>query len=644
MALAYRPDIDGLRAVAVLAVVAYHAFPQALPGGFVGVDVFFVISGYLISTIILAALQQGRFRFRDFYVRRVVRIFPALVLVLAAALAYGWVALLAGEYRKLGTHTAAGAAFFANVAYWREAGYFDIDAQLKPLLHLWSLGVEEQFYILWPALLAGAYWRRLNVWTATAVLAALSFAINAGGIHSYPVATFFLPFSRLWELLLGALMAEAALVGPRWTWREGSAWPSSLAVTGIGLIATGAAILRADMAFPGGWALLPTVGSALVIAVGPDAWLNRAVLSRRPLVLIGLISYPLYLWHWPLLSFARHAGAGPLSLELVLALVAASIVLAWLTWRFVERPLRFPASGRLPVRAVALAAAMGVLATAGVVAATGRITTRLDRKFQFLSTYEYDYRSAYRGHLCHLSARQTAQDYQPECVDEGFRDGARTSVLLWGDSLASHLYPGLRELQAVREVALAQYTADRCLPLLEARTEFCRGLVQFVLDRLEPLAPDVVILASNWSERDLEALPNEAALGRLPGTIAALRQRGARQVIVVGPVPRWEQALPKAMIQFMQEHPLAPPPQRMRYALNPAPWALEAALKHHLAGVEADYVSALDVFCNDDGCMTEDHGTPVAWDNSHLTDAGSRLLARAVLDRVAGRAASAARQ
>jgi hypothetical protein len=469
-----------------------------------------------------------------------------------------------------------------------------------------------------------AFRRRQNVFAVIATVAALSFAINALGIRSHPVATFFLPFSRLWELLLGAMLAHVALFRPDAAIPPGQASVSSAA--GLSLIAVAAAVLGEGQHFPGWWALLPTVGAALVIAAGPQAWVNRALLSRRFMVFIGLISYPLYLWHWPLLSFARHAQPGALSVALTLSLVAAAIGLSWLTYRFVERPLRFPASGRLPVRAGALATAMAVLAAAGVVVASGSIKTRLDEKFRFLSSYEYNYRSEYRGLRCHIGTQQRPRDYLPECVDEGFGDGAHLSILLWGDSFAAHLYPGLRQLAEARRVALAQYTADTCLPLLEGPTEFCQSLGPFVLDRVEHLAPDVVILASSWKHPGLEGLP---------GTVAALRERGASHVIVVGPVPQWQQVLPKALIQFMQEYPLAPMPHRMRYAMDPAPFALEANVKKHLAGVDAAYVSPLEVLCNEGGCLTEDDGTPLAWDKGHLTDAGSRVVARAVLDKAA---------
>lgn len=301
----YRPDIDGLRAIAVLSVVGFHAFPYWIPGGFIGVDVFFVISGFLISTIIYKGLEAGTFSFADFYARRIRRIFPALVLVLLASLCFGWFALLADEYTQLGKHVAAGAGFVANLVFWSEAGYFDSSAETKPLLHLWSLGIEEQFYILWPLLLWLGWKCKLNLGLITVALAAASFALNVHGLQADPVATFFSPQTRFWELLCGGLLAWATLYKPGIYDYVGRLQATVLGLLGLGLLASGFWIIHQDFGFPGAWALLPVAGTVMIIVAGPDAWPNKALLSNRVAVWIGLISYPLYLWHWPLLTFAR---------------------------------------------------------------------------------------------------------------------------------------------------------------------------------------------------------------------------------------------------------------------------------------------------------------------------------------------------
>lgn len=361
----YRRDIDGLRAVAVLAVVVFHAFPALVPGGFIGVDIFFVISGFLISTILATSLARGSFSFADFYARRIKRIFPALLLVMAATLAFGWFALFPDELAQLGRHITGGAGFLSNIVLWREVGYFDRAADTKPLLHLWSLAIEEQFYIVWPVVLLLAWKRRVSLLAAAAVLAALSFVVNVGAIHAFPSATFYSPASRAWELLAGAMLACAWLrPAPMLTRVAALLPPNAWSALGALLLALGFALVTAKHRFPGWYALLPVLGAVMLIGAGPQAWFNRVVLSNRLMVWVGLISYPLYLWHWPLLSFAHIIESGTPAPQLRAALVVLAVALAWLTYRLVERPLRH-GHGHGRYKVAALAALMVLMAAGG---------------------------------------------------------------------------------------------------------------------------------------------------------------------------------------------------------------------------------------------------------------------------------------
>ncbi|NDD90692.1 acyltransferase, partial [bacterium] len=334
----YRPDIDGLRALAVLSVVGFHAFPGWVRGGFIGVDVFFVISGFLISTIILQSLQKGSFSFKDFYVRRVRRIFPALVVVLIVTYSFGWFALLADEYKQFGKHVVAGAGFVSNFALWRESGYFDNAAETKPLLHLWSLGIEEQFYILWPLILWLGWKLRVNLLVWIVLIAIASFALNLRAVGHDAVAAFYSPQTRFWELLSGAGLAWVAL---NRKWEASGPVSDTLSVFGTLVLAVGFWKISRSSSFPGVWALFPVFGAVLIISAGPQGWLNRQVYSNRVAVWFGLISFPLYLWHWPIFSFLRIIqGQGP-AIGVRVVGVLLSVALAWLTYRFLERPLRF---------------------------------------------------------------------------------------------------------------------------------------------------------------------------------------------------------------------------------------------------------------------------------------------------------------
>lgn len=350
----------------MLSVVIYHAFPKFIRGGFIGVDIFFVISGFLISTIIFGSLERNSFNFIEFYSRRIKRIFPALLLVLTASFVFGWFALLADEYKQLGKHIAGGAGFISNFLFWKESGYFDNAAETKPLLHLWSLGIEEQFYIVWPLLLWLAWKKRFNLLTITILVAVISFALNISKVHSDAVAAFYSPQTRFWELLVGSVLAYMTMhrrsLSPKFKHKldmwlgqiiyaqapeaNGKTLHNVQSLLGAFLILAGLLIITKERHFPGWWAVVPTLGALLIISAGVHSWFNRVVLSNRVLVWFGLISFPLYLWHWPLLSFVRIIESGTPSRQIRIAAVLISIALAWLTYKFIEKPIRFGKHGK----------------------------------------------------------------------------------------------------------------------------------------------------------------------------------------------------------------------------------------------------------------------------------------------------------
>jgi peptidoglycan/LPS O-acetylase OafA/YrhL len=338
--LRYRSDIDGLRAVAVLGVVIYHAFPKMIPGGFIGVDIFFVISGYLISGILYKGHLAGNFSFGEFYARRIRRLFPALLTMLVITLAYGWLILLPDEFRQLGKHAAAGTLFIQNFVFWQESGYFDTAASLKPLLHLWSLAVEEQFYILFPLLLIMLWKKPKFLVPVMGVLLIATFILNVVMSVQNSVSDFFLTPYRAWEFLGGSLLAwwhydRGHEEVPRY--REALSWAGFILLgLGFGLIHTGDP-------YPGWRALLPVAGTLLLMEGGAGnqgAWVNRRILSNPAVVWMGLISYPLYLFHWPALSFVHIVkGESPKPVYLIDALVIA-FILTVLTYYFIEKKIR----------------------------------------------------------------------------------------------------------------------------------------------------------------------------------------------------------------------------------------------------------------------------------------------------------------
>jgi peptidoglycan/LPS O-acetylase OafA/YrhL len=524
----YRPDIDGLRAVAVLSVLGYHGFPTALTGGFVGVDIFFVISGYLISGILLGNLERGKFSIADFYARRIRRIFPALLVVLLACLAAGWLELLASEYIQLGKHVAGGAGFISNLMLWRETGYFDNAAETKPLLHLWSLGIEEQFYIVWPLLLYLSCKMRFRALPVILVIGAASFALSIHDVHVDTSAAFYSPLSRFWELLLGGCLAymglhktgrvtalDGAIAGflARVTGRPFAAenyWllRNLRAALGGALILVALLALDKWTAFPGWWALLPTLGSALVISAGHDAWVNRKVLSNKLMVAVGLISYPMYLWHWPLLSFAQIVAGDRPAWWVRLLLLATSVALATLTYFFIEKPLRF--SGHRKVAAVGLAIAMLGVALFGCAiykeeGFSFRAVAQRSEENR-IAVADGAIRDRYPVRSCDGDSRivgraRTACFQGPDVPD------SKGVIVVWGDSQAEAWDPLFLRIAQERHYKAWIFSANGCPPLLHVRrsdslgTTSCSkfGLGEDILQSISNLHPIDIVVIARWS-------------------------------------------------------------------------------------------------------------------------------------------------
>jgi peptidoglycan/LPS O-acetylase OafA/YrhL len=544
----YRPDVDGLRAIAVLVVVLFHAFPMLLPGGFVGVDIFFVISGYLISKHIFGELQTGRFQARDFFVRRIKRIFPALILVLIATTALGWVLLTPDEYKRMGESIAGGAGFLANFVFWREAGYFDTAAETKPLLHLWSLGIEEQFYIVWPFFLA-LCWRRARHWIGHAMLVLImaSLAYSLWLVQRDVTADFYSPLTRFWELGMGAALAFTVSRQRREHEGAVSEW---LPWLGLGLIVLALCLLDSGSRFPGAWALLPAVGAVCLIHPSSrNSSLNRAILASRPMVWIGLVSYPLYLWHWPLLSYASIVEAQTPSATARLVLVLVSVVLAWLTYRYVERPVRGRVGSQAQRAALLLALVMILLF------ATGIAIRKLDGfKFRVMANLNGDVttlrigedRAAWRKECGIAEAQKLHFRF---CLSAG-PSAPRFAVL--GDSKAEALYYGLaRESAELGSVLIGSVrppneTAGSVESAVDIRNRLAFEAI--VEDRSIRAVLFVVALRSTFPASEIGFIESDVSAA----TASWLKRYGRA-------IERLEQAGKRVM--FVMDHPTLPDPR-----------------------------------------------------------------------------------
>jgi peptidoglycan/LPS O-acetylase OafA/YrhL len=626
MTLSYREDIDWLRAIAVLSVVAFHFETPGIYGGFVGVDIFFVISGYLITGIIQTEVKEGRFSFARFYERRVRRLLPALYVMVALTAIPSLHYLLASERAEFFRSVAAVVTFTSNVFFWLQSGYFDHAAVEKPLLHTWSLAVEEQFYLALPVLVwlllrgkpAGKPESRIALPLMLATLAAASFALSVLLMRTDRSAgAFFMSPPRAWEFLVGGLVALPGVPVLRAARAQFLARAAALVLMAIPILS-----LRPGPGFPGLNALLPCLGAALYIWSGIGVpTVQRPWYSPHQFVqFFGQISYSLYLWHWPLFAFARFSKAS-LVLDAAdkIALFALTVAISALSWWFVERPFRTRAL--LPSRRAAFAlagTASLVLLAAG---ATGLLlngaASETDHAAARLEAYEaYDYKSIYRFGSCFAPASGV---FDESCLRLA---ADKQSVLLWGDSLAAHYYYGLAQTIDPHSVNILQATQPACMPTFNAAaqgTVACRDFDTQMQAFFRDHKPDLVILSADWLEY---ARPPRFAgmIDELRGVIAALTRSGIR-VVLLGPSVQFASRLPSMLLRAHLRG-IVPTPGDL---VLPDIFSLDAMMRTALpAGDGFTYVSVTDAVCPARQCpvMLAD-GVPLSWDHAHLTAEGS---------------------
>jgi peptidoglycan/LPS O-acetylase OafA/YrhL len=632
----YLPAVDGLRGVAVLAVLAFHAFPGTAPGGYVGVDVFFVISGFLITGIIARQLTHADFSFADFYWRRVRRLFPALILVLAITLALGWFLLLPNELKQLGKHVSAAAAFLANFALWRESGYFDTAAEFKPLLHLWSLGIEEQFYLVWPAVLV-TFWRRRKLLLAILwILVLASFASSVNLAYAAPAANFYWPVSRFWELGAGCLLA--LWMQGREHDAEATEQPRRMAfgsnimpVVGLALILLSMLALDGSTPFPGWPALLPVTGALLILATPENAWLQRRVLGSRPLVWTGLISYALYLWHWPLLSFLNILAAGPSPLIFRWLALALSFLLAWLTYRYLEVPIRRHKDPKFNFR---LAGAAGVAAVAGVaVYAAGGVAQRFDTDIQAL------HHGPRRDQLCHERFAATAPINYCRTTS-----AQPPSILFVGDSRAHAIYEVAAPLLAPTHPVMLLGRGG-CPPLLNVRISGydlnerqCPQVWRTFIRYVQKTRPKVVVVVGNGSflitDPKIKLTRAGAAVGESKETIVEYGIHSllseltkSSRVIYLGEIPAFLTA-PSCFLRGVSLPSTQCHPERDRDQVERGMAPYNRALARVLSAFpQVQLIDSIAVLCAANVCSQRPPGKPILYSDAiHLSPAGARLL------------------
>lgn len=620
----YRAEIDGLRAVAVIPVVLFHANITSFSGGYVGVDVFFVISGYLIAGLILEDIENSRFSIASFYERRIRRIFPALALTLLVSWPLATWLFMPPEFASFSGSVVSTLAFVSNIYFWSQSGYFAAPAETKPLLHLWSLAVEEQFYLVFPLvflLLVRYIPARLKI--AVIALLLFSLALSIVGVAMRPGAAFFWAPTRAWELIVGVILALPVV--PRI--RHSIANEFAIAV-GLALILWAVFTFSPATPFPGANALFPCVGAALIIHSRPcirggGGWL----LGTKPMVLVGLISYPLYLFHWPLLVFAHYYYVSPLPFTWTLATIATSVVAATMVWWFVERPIRgrtaFPTRRRLFEAVAAFTLLLGIAGTWG--AASGGLPARYPGYVAYLYR---DQLPEFNVRTCFLMSDQAPSAWkEQECL---LSNRHRPITLLLGDSFSAHLVPGIKaNLQLLGDDFL-QYSAASCAPIADAESSWrpnCREWTQQALAAIKKYHVGRVVISAQWGgERE----HYHAFFSGLRNTIAAIEASGAH-VTVIGQSP---------VFNFWNVFDL-------QYRLNLhgrsftnyrtfLKWGegVNDDLRRNLPGVEL--IDPMPFLCSRESCPVTENGVPLYIDGGHFSLEGSSRFIRAIAARLNG--------
>lgn len=621
----YRPEVDGLRALAVVSVILFHAGFSLFGGGFVGVDVFFVISGYLITTIILSELKEGKFSVLNFYERRARRILPALFLVLFSCLPFAWLILYPNDLRDFADSLVAVVTFSSNIYFWRNSSYFDTASELKPLLHTWSLAVEEQYYAIAPIVLVIIWrlgWRWIKVVLGIAVLSVL---MAQWGSQNVPSLNFYMLPTRFWELLLGGVVAyySVDIMGHKKEFAEKFLQLGS--VIGLCLICYSTVFFDKQMPFPSFYTLVPTGGAALVILCSSSITVVGKFLSQKIMVMVGLISYSAYLWHQPIFAFTRQYCVEEPSRVVFALLSLLSLGLAYCSWRFVELPFRQQRYGGRGVVALSLVGLL-VFGIVGIALPHMKksypLTVEEQKVYSFVS---YDFSGKARRNRCFLdSASQPPSNFAGECTDV---DSDAPKLLVWGDSHAAALSIGLRVLRS----NVIQYTSNNCPPIYGrdfVTAKYCGETNKYIIDEIRRLQPEIMIMHGYWHSY------YGGRLSLLSDTISTIRKLSPKtKIVLIGGVPLWTGSLPLLMLKhgvLMEEN----------VALRSPLYGELRKIDEHLKSVADQngvvFVSALDSFCNEDGicrAVVPLNGNPslAAFDYGHLTEAGAIHLASHVL-------------
>lgn len=613
----YRREIDGLRALAVLSVIFYHAGLPFFKGGFVGVDVFFVISGYLITSIIVNEMKRGVFSLGDFYGRRARRILPALFFMMLCTFPLSWIWMLPKEFKEYSASLVFVPLFISNVLFYLQSGYFDVAAELRPLLHTWSLAVEEQYYLIFPLFLL-LTWRLGKKWVlcfiVLAILLSLVLAQWAANVH--PTANFYLLPTRLFEILIGSLLGWHIQhkVDDKFIGQLGS-------FIGLLLILVSIFIFDKNTPYPSLYTLAPIVGTCLILIFSSEKNPIGVLLGCNILVGIGLISYSSYLWHQPIFSFYRIRGLDLSQNGIAYILIVVALVIGWLSWKYVETPARTKKNITTKKLCLMSLGFSLVFIIAGYVgyASNGLLARYSPNQKQILSYLNYDlFSQGFRPSRCFMEPADTYRSFSDECYGKHSSD----AYLIWGDSHAAALSQGMR---LIHEDTI-QLTASACPPLIDVdfnERANCRSINEFIKSKIIDLRPRKIFLSANW-----RAYVHEDIFQGLIRTINFIKVISPKtEIIIVGNVPWWTPELP---ILMLKNGYAINKPMFLKLDSYESIEKLDILLQKLSDANGVRFFSALNSMCINNECAAvityRGEFWLTAFDNAHLTEAGAYYI------------------
>lgn len=602
----FRADIQGLRALAVLSVVIYHISPFHLPGGFIGVDVFFVISGYLIIGQIYKKVQENRFAFNEFYVKRFKRLFPAYFATIAISSIFAFIYFLPGEFQNYTWSLISSCLYISNFYFYTKSGYFDSELQGSPLLHTWSLSVEEQFYALVPIILVACYklFHKKSV-VALILMGVISFILCIHLSNTNISFAFFSSITRFWQFILGGLVSVYTLQLPK--------QKAISEIVSMGSLTTLVAccLFMSHDDFPGFKAVVPTLATTLLLAFSSRSLLTYKLLAIKPAKFCGDISYSLYLWHWPVIIFySLHFERDLTAIDKV-AVFGLSTVLGIVSYYFIEERFRKSnaAEGNTFLRVAALSTAVCAVSFAFTQVNDHRFTAQQKNYEQFMLNYKAD---NFRPGICFLTRQQPDISYYKKdlCLT---RSDSKENIVLLGDSHAAHWYSALNEVIDSETQTLTQITASGCKPTLNYKGEArCTELMKWAFnDVLFSESYDKVLISARWKITDLEPLLK---------AIEKLQSRGL-EVVVLGPIVEYSQSLPRLLAQLNAEEKLISSRKYSSIA------KIDNEFSNALIAKNVKYFSILKSICIDsENCITVHNNKPIQFDYGHLTSEGASLV------------------